>query len=135
MKWRTSFIERINDNKDSDISVKFNGKLRDYQTKIVNKCYKHMKKKYGGILSVPCGRGKTVMAINLFTKLKKKTLVIVHKEFLMNQWIERIKQFCDKSVSIGIIQGKKIDVDDKDIVIFMLQSLSMKKYNINLEKL
>ena len=41
----------------------------------------------GGILEVPCGRGKTVMALKIISTLSKKTLIIVHKEFLMNQWI------------------------------------------------
>jgi superfamily II DNA or RNA helicase len=45
----------------------------------------------------------------------------------MNQWIERIEQFLPKA-RVGKIQGPIIDIDDKDIVIGMLQSLSMKEY-------
>jgi superfamily II DNA or RNA helicase len=45
----------------------------------------------------------------------------------MNQWIERIGQFLP-AARVGKIQGPIIDVDDKDIVIGMLQSLSMKEY-------
>jgi superfamily II DNA or RNA helicase len=45
----------------------------------------------------------------------------------MNQWIERIQQFLPKA-RVGKIQGQIIDIDDKDIVIGMLQSLSMKEY-------
>jgi superfamily II DNA or RNA helicase len=59
--------------------------------------------------------------------LKKKTFIIVHKEFLMNQWIERIQQFLPNA-RIGKIQGQIIDIDDKDIVLGMLQSLSLKDY-------
>jgi superfamily II DNA or RNA helicase len=59
--------------------------------------------------------------------LKKKTLVIVHKEFLLNQWVERIQQFLP-TARIGRIQGQIIDIENKDIVIGMLQSLSMKEY-------
>lgn len=69
----------------------------------------------------------TVMALNIISKLKKKTLVIVHKEFLLNQWIDRIEQFLPRA-KIGRIQGKVIDLDGKDIVIGMLQSLSLKSY-------
>ena len=69
----------------------------------------------------------TVLAINIISRLSKKTLIIVHKEFLMNQWIERIQQFLP-SAKIGRIQGQVIDVDGKDIVIGMLQSLAMKEY-------
>jgi superfamily II DNA or RNA helicase len=63
--------------------------------------------------------------------LKKKALVIVHKEFLMNQWIERIQQFLP-TAKIGKIQGQIIDIEGKDIVIGMLQSLSMKDYPASL---
>jgi superfamily II DNA or RNA helicase len=69
----------------------------------------------------------TVMALNIISEIKKKTLVIVHKEFLMNQWIERIQQFLP-SARIGKIQGSIFDIQNKDVVIGMLQSLSMKEY-------
>ena len=69
----------------------------------------------------------TVLSLNIISHLKKKTFIIVHKEFLMNQWIERIQQFLPKA-RVGKIQGPIIDIDDKDIVIGMLQSLSMKEY-------
>jgi len=45
----------------------------------------------------------------------------------MNQWIERIGQFLP-GARIGKIQGQIIDIDNKDIVLCMLQSLSMKEY-------
>jgi len=81
----------------------------------------------GGILEVPCGRGKTVMALKIISNLQKKTLIIVHKEFLMNQWIDRIEEFLP-GARVGKIQGQKFDIEDKDIVIGMLQSLYDKDY-------
>ena len=54
-------------------------------------------------------------------------MIIVHKDFLLRQWIERIEQFLPNA-KVGKIQGKIIDVEDKDIVIGMLQSISMKDY-------
>ena len=81
----------------------------------------------GGLLEIPCGRGKTVIALKIISELRKKTLVIVHKSFLLNQWVERIEQFLPQA-KVGRIQGQIIDIDGKDIVIGMLQSLSMKEY-------
>jgi superfamily II DNA or RNA helicase len=112
--------------------LKFNGKLRDYQKPIVNKTLKHMKTKDGGLICVGCGRGKTCMSLYIACRLKVKTLVIVHKSFLLNQWVERIKQFTN--AKIGIIQQKKIDIDDKDIVIGMLQSIAKDKYDKDIFK-
>ena len=69
----------------------------------------------------------TAMGLYIAAKLKKKTLVIVHKSFLLNQWIERINEFVPNA-RVGKIQGQIIDIEGKDIVIGMLQSLSMKNY-------
>ena len=48
-----------------DINIDFVKSLRDYQENIVNIYLKHVTKddyNKGGILEVPCGRGKTVLA-------------------------------------------------------------------------
>ena len=51
------------------VNIKFLKELKDYQVPIVSKCMKHIRKKSGCILSVPCGRGKTVMAIKIAQEL------------------------------------------------------------------
>lgn len=70
----------------------------------------------------------TVLALNIIAQLQKKAIIIVHKDFLANQWVERIQQFLP-GARVGRIQGPIIDIHDKDIVIAMLQSLSMKEYS------
>lgn len=112
-----------------DINLEFNGKLRENQEIVVNTYLQHVKEVNigGGLLELPCAYGKTVLSLNIISQLRKKTFIIVHKEFLMNQWIERIEQFLPNA-RVGKIQGQIIDIDDKDIVIGMLQSLSMKEY-------
>ena len=114
-----------------DINIEFNGSLREHQKPVVEDFVNHVKKNSCGLLELFCGYGKTVLALNIISKLKKKTLVIVHKEFLLNQWVERIEQFLPMA-RIGRIQGSIVDTDDKDIVIGMLQSISMKTYPISL---
>ena len=69
----------------------------------------------------------TVIALNIISKLNLKTLVVVHKEFLLNQWIERINQFLPGS-RVGRIQSNIVRKENKDIVIGMLQSISMIDY-------
>ena len=118
----------------TDITIEFTGELRDFQKPIVDKYIKNAKQNGGGLLEIPCGFGKTVMALKIISELKKKTIVIVHKEFLLQQWVERIKEFLPDA-RIGRIQGEKyLDVENKDIVIGMLQSLSMKTYPDSLFK-
>jgi len=109
-------------------NMQFKGALRDYQNMIVDKYVKHVGNIGGGLLEIDTGLGKTVIGLNIISRLKKKTLIIVHKEFLLNQWVERIREFLPQA-RIGKIQGKIIDVEDKEIVIAMLQSISMKTYD------
>ena len=113
-----------------DINLKFNGKLRENQLSAVGAAENAMTTTGGGILVLPCGYGKTCIGLWLISKFKKKAIVICHKEFLMNQWKERIEQFLPEA-RVGKIQGQKFDIDDKDIVLGMLQSLSMKDYDLD----
>jgi len=128
----------ISDIKEGDdISVEFSQSLRDYQKDIVSIYLNYVNKNksdgvFGGgaILEVPCGRGKTIMALNICSRLKKKTLILVHKEFLMNQWIDRIRDFLP-SARVGKIQGKTFDIENKDLVIGMIQTMYDKDYPVN----
>lgn len=120
-------------NEGDNIHIEFNGKLREGQIPVVETYINHVKDLHygGGLLELPCAFGKTCLALNIISRLQKKTFIIVHKEFLMNQWIERIQQFLPNA-RIGKIQGQIIDIDNKDIVIGMLQSISMKEYPENI---
>jgi superfamily II DNA or RNA helicase len=72
----------------------------------------------------------TVIALNIASLFQVKTLIVVHKGFLLNQWKERIEQFTDSP--IGIIQQNKVDIDGKHFVIGMLQSIAKDKYDANI---
>ncbi len=113
-----------------DIALHFHGSLRPIQTPVVAAYMAAVSGPHGGggLLELPCAFGKTVLSLNIIAQVAKKTLVIVNKEFLLNQWIERIGQFLP-TAKVGRIQGPEIDVEGKDIVLGMLQSISMKDYD------
>jgi len=121
--------KEIKTSEGMNINLEFGGTLRDYQVPVVDKFINHVTSgaPNGGLLELPCAWGKTSASLCIISRLKKKTIVIVHKEFLMNQWIERIQQFLP-GARIGRIQGPTVDVEDKDIVLCMLQSLISKDY-------
>ena len=111
-----------------DPKLTFKGELRPYQDNIVSKYISSVERDAkGGLLEIDTGMGKTVMALNILSKLNVKTIIIVHKEFLMNQWIERIEEFIPDA-RVGKIQGKILDIENKDIVLAMLQTLCSKDY-------
>lgn len=111
------------------IDLSFNGKLRalqeDASTAMIEAC--EDPKRMGGLLCLRCGEGKTITAIYLLCRLGRKTMIIIHKEFLLEQWKERIGEFAPNA-RIGLIKAKTIDVENKDIVLASVQSLSMKEY-------
>lgn len=119
------------------INIEFKGQLRKEpvnQEEIVDAYLNSLKTQesnYGSggscLIELKCGGGKTILALNILSKLKKKTIIFVQKTFLKNQWIERIKEFLPDA-KVGTIQGQIIDIEDKDIVIAMVQSISMKSY-------
>jgi superfamily II DNA or RNA helicase len=76
----------------------------------------------GAILFAPCGKGKTVMGLEILRRLKRKALVLVHKSFLVDQWVERAKTFLPKA-KVGLWQRDQIPTGDEDIVIGMVQSI------------
>lgn len=82
----------------------------------------------GGVLSLPCGYGKTFCAIKTACSLKLKTLIVVPTECLMDQWAEAIGTFAP-GAKVGSIQRDKIIIEDCDFVICMLHSICLKDYS------
>ena len=113
--------------KDTLISFEFNGTLYDRQIEPRDSLLESLYTKGGGILNISTGLGKTTIALNIITKLKKVTLVVVNKISLLNQWQDEIKKFIP-NVRVGKIQGQTVDIDNKHIIIAMLQSLSKIDY-------
>jgi superfamily II DNA or RNA helicase len=89
---------------------------RDYQMDAV---YSLMKYKEDGIITAPCGAGKTVIGCTLAYYYKRKTAVLVSTEQLLSQWVDRIDSMF--GIQAGTYYGKgKVD---GDIVIFSVGSL------------
>lgn len=118
-----------------DIKFKSLIKLRPYQEIAATISLEELRKKGGGVLSLPCGRGKTIVALHIAAQLGKKVLIIVHKDFLVQQWLDHILGNDEKGVdakfedsSVGIIKGNIFDIVDKQFVIATIQSVSMKTF-------
>ena len=72
----------------------FNGSLRKQQIIFMKMAIKELNKNKCCFLSLHTGFGKTVCAIYLITKIRLKTMILVHlKDTLAKQWINEIKEF------------------------------------------
>lgn len=109
----------------------FTGSLRPPQIPVVESFLKP--EPHDGIISLHTGGGKTVCALYIASNLRVPTLVVVHNTFLRDQWEDRIRAFLPKA-RIGRVQADVCDVADRDVVIVMLQTLSMKELNIDVFK-
>jgi superfamily II DNA or RNA helicase len=105
-------------NKVVDI-VPNNYTLRDYQQEAVNK---FLEKKYG-IIAHATGGGKTIIALDIISKLKVKTLFVVEKIELLNQTVKKIKDTLN--YDCGVIGKGENNI--KDITVATIQSLISKK--------
>lgn len=91
-------------------------KLRDYQVGVVEAVLTEPQ----GILRADTGAGKTILGIKLIEALQQKTLIIVPKLDLLNQWKNELKQSTSHK-NIGVIQGKNCDI--QDVTVATIQSL------------
>ena len=106
--------------------VEFSGKLRPAQQQALDEVELRLRAgQWGGMVQAVTGFGKTVLACALMAKLQVPTLVIVHKEFLMNQWKDRLQQFLPES-KIGIIQQNRCEYEGATVAVAMVHSLSGK---------
>ena len=110
-----------------NINTDFLFELRDEQKSIITPILNAYQNNGGGILSLPCGFGKTIIALYFISLLKKQTLIIVHRKFLITHWMDKIKE-CLKDIKICVIQSNTKNIPECDIAICMLQTLSIKDF-------
>lgn len=90
---------------------KFTGTLRDEQVVVQKEALKTLSKTGSIILSLHTGFGKTILAINLACQIRLKTLIIVNKIVLINQWEESILSFCPSAKIQKVTAKNEFDTD------------------------
>jgi len=120
--------------------AEFEGQLRPEQKTALEEVLRRFRAgQLGGIVQAKPGWGKTVTALAIAAELGVPTLVVVHKKFLMDQWIERIQGVQDPDpkkclpaflpdARVGRVQQDECDFQDKTVVLGMVHSLGSRNY-------
>lgn len=101
--------------------LKFKGRWRNYQARILNELEKHLNDRKLNVVAAP-GAGKTTLGIEVLVRLKKKSLILAPTITIRNQWKQRIVEgfLKDKKKSSFIsTSGENI----KDITVLTYQTL------------
>lgn len=116
----------IHDGIDLPPTIEFVGSPYPYQETIIDT---FIDKGANGLICVPCGRGKTFMALCIAVNIGKRFLIVVDKEFLANQWKGEIERYVS-GARVGMLQGPKCEVDPAkyDITICMLQTICQRDF-------
>ncbi len=125
-------MDAMPEGNDLPSTAKFTGKPFDYQEKILDTFFAA---DANGLICVPCGKGKTFMALAIASRIGKRFLVVVDKEFLLNQWKGEIERFFP-GIRVGILQGSRCEVDpaDFDCTLCMIQTLVQRDFSSSLFK-
>lgn len=102
-------------------TLQFIGKPYEYQEGIIKK---FLDADANGLICVPCGKGKTFMALAIAFRLGKRFMVVVDKEFLLDQWAGEMKSLIP-GIRVGRFQAEKMEVDPGafDCTICMIQTI------------
>ncbi len=84
------------------IGTRFLGTLTPDQHSAVDALMSHDT----GVLAATTAFGKTVVACKLIAERNTNTLVLVHRQQLLDQWVARLRAFLDVDAAcVGVIQG------------------------------
>lgn len=104
------------------MNTPFAGTLRKEQLELRSEAISHLNTKGSVVISGYCGFGKTCCSIEIASATKLKTLILVNKVILMNQWEESIKKFCPSAV-VQLIKPKNTINKDADFCIINAQNI------------
>jgi superfamily II DNA or RNA helicase len=96
-------IQRPNRKILGSMQYEFKGSLREEQKKCRDQALTSLQLHKSVMLSCYTGFGKTVTAINMASKIKLKTFIVVPKKPLLGQWEAEIKKFVPEA-SISVLE-------------------------------
>lgn len=112
----------------TEINCPFEGKLRPYQKKIKNEVVAQLNKTHCALLAAYTGCGKTAMSIYLASKIKLKTLIVISRLVLINQWKDSIQKFLPSAI-VQVLKTKTKIKPEADF--YIMNALNIPKRGMN----
>ena len=94
----------------------FTGTLREPQKIVKDEAIKNLNKHGAALISCYPGFGKTLTSIYIASKIRLRTIVIVNKLALMEQWVEAIENLCPEA-KVDIAKPKYAFPDSDFVII------------------
>lgn len=102
-KFKVDVEWRDETNHGRNIDVEFVGTLKKEQQEVVQELLNHD----NGVLTATTAFGKTVVAANIIARRKVNTLILVHRQQLLLQWIKRLSEFLRINEDLPLHEKKR----------------------------
>ncbi|MCX8195660.1 MAG: DEAD/DEAH box helicase [Acidilobaceae archaeon] len=106
--------------------IKFTGTLRSYQQEALEAWKKN---DYKGVIALPTGAGKTVIAVAATALLNVPTLVIVYTRDHVRQWTEAFAKFSDAAGLVGKYYGDEKTMGPITISTYQSARMMLNKFS------
>ncbi|MCL4841273.1 MAG: DEAD/DEAH box helicase [Bryobacteraceae bacterium] len=110
------------------IDAEFHGRLREPQETAVTQTLRYDE----GLLCAPTAFGKTATAAWLIARRKVNTLVLVHRQQLLDQWRERLAMFLDRPIDeigqVGAGKTKRTGTIDVAVIQSLYRNKEVKDF-------
>jgi superfamily II DNA or RNA helicase len=101
--------------------------LRDYQQDTLTEVQRARQEGLTRLLAVlPTGCGKTIIFSELARRMRRKALILAHRDELIRQAADKVRMVWPDAV-IGIVKGKDNQYHHKNVVCASVQTLSREK--------
>lgn len=107
----------------------FNGSLREEQKTIQTEAIQHLNQQGSILIACFPGFGKTITTLSISSKIGLKTLVLVNRVILIDQWVASIKNFFQEGVRVQVLGPNNEMEQEADFYIMNAINTEKRKFD------
>lgn len=108
------------------VDFKFSAQLYDTQKEIQSSAIKNMNNTGSYIIAAYPGFGKSITSISIMSKIKLRTLIIVNRVVLVEQWKAALEDFCP-GIFVEYITAKSVILDGNPPDVMIMNAINVRK--------